>query len=70
MPKAIAQPVCPRCKNNLKFIVETETRSRESIVKYMYICDVCRYKHVTDSVTLRMNSDKLIIVRSSADQYS
>ncbi|MEM1644386.1 MAG: hypothetical protein QXL96_00720 [Ignisphaera sp.] len=70
MSKTIAQPICPRCRNNLKFIVEAENKSRESIIRYIYICDVCRYKYVTDSVMLRMNSDKLIILRSSANQYS
>jgi|GEM_PF-5055230 C4-type Zn-finger protein len=70
MVKIASQSVCPRCKGNLRFVVESEIKPRETIVRYLYVCDTCRYRHVNESIILRMDGDKLIVMRAPRAQYS
>lgn len=66
----IQQNLCPKCRNNLTLIVETEKKSNITTIIYSYICDVCKYKKIVDSMALKMNGNKLIVIKNSATRFS
>ncbi len=54
---------CPRCGSELRLIIEAEYGGRQSIISYSYICSVCRHKERVEQISVRLNSDKLLISR-------
>jgi len=70
MNRAFASPICPRCKTTLRLLVESESRPKTTNITYLYVCDACKYRKVVDSVTLRMNGNKLMVTRNSFGQRS
>lgn len=64
------QNLCPKCRNGLRLIVETENRQKMTVVSYLYTCDVCRYRRIVDSIVIKMNSDKLIVMKNTSDKLS
>lgn len=60
------QNLCPKCRNSLRLIVETENKSQVSTITYIYACDVCRYRKVVESITLKRDSNKLVVLKRLA----
>lgn len=61
---------CPRCKNGLRLIVESENKSESAFIKYSYVCDACRYRKIVENIIIKMNSDKVIIFKKTSNNLS
>jgi C4-type Zn-finger protein len=70
MTKIATPPICPKCKGSLRFVVESETKYRETVIRYIYVCDTCRYRYVNENIVLKMDGGKLIVTRTPKAQYS
>ncbi|MEM0026593.1 MAG: hypothetical protein QXT53_01480 [Ignisphaera sp.] len=55
--------MCPRCGTTLQVAIESEHRGKEVIISYNYLCPVCRYKEMTEQINIRLNGDKIYIVK-------
>ncbi|MEM1542264.1 MAG: hypothetical protein QW101_03995 [Ignisphaera sp.] len=62
--------VCPKCKNNLRLVIESENKPKIVSMKYTYICDVCRFKKIIENVIIKMDSDKIIITKKVGETLS
>ncbi|MEL9939492.1 MAG: hypothetical protein QW348_01035 [Ignisphaera sp.] len=55
--------MCPRCGTSLQMAVESEHRGKEVIISYSHLCPVCRYKEMVEQINIRLNGDKIYIVK-------
>lgn len=58
------QSPCPRCRNKLRFVIETENKSKTATIVYSYVCDVCKYRQTVESITLRMDGGKVVMIKN------
>jgi len=54
---------CPRCRNSMSLVVESESSSRERRVAYLYICPVCRYRVPQEEMLVKFNGGKIELTR-------
>jgi len=66
--KVLSEVICPRCRNTMMLIIQSETRSNTTLVSYIYTCPVCRYRAIVEDVEIRKNGDRVYI--SVVKRYS
>ncbi|MEM0371784.1 MAG: hypothetical protein QXG46_05235 [Ignisphaera sp.] len=62
--------VCPKCKNNLRLVIESENKPKTVFMKYTYVCDVCRFKKIIESTIIKMDGNKIIITKKVGENLS
>ena len=55
------QLVCPRCRNTMMLLIQSEIGDRVTTTTYVYVCTVCRYKQIVERVKIEKNGDKLLV---------
>ena len=59
--KVLSEIVCPRCRNTMMLIIQSESRGNSTLVSYIYTCPVCRYRAVIEDVEIRKNGDRVYV---------
>lgn len=55
--------MCPRCGASMHVAIESEHRGKEVVISYNYLCPICRYKELTEQINVKLNGDKIYIVK-------
>ncbi|MDK6029321.1 hypothetical protein QPL79_08095 [Ignisphaera sp. 4213-co] len=55
---------CPKCGTAIQLAIESEHRSKEIIITYNYSCPVCKYKEAAEQINIKLNGDKIFIVKN------
>jgi len=59
--KPKSEVICPRCRNTMVLIIQSESRGESTSISYIYTCPVCRYRTVVEDLEIKKNGDKVYI---------
>lgn len=54
---------CPRCRNTMNLVIESESSGGVRRITYLYICPVCRYRITQEETSVKLNGGKIELRR-------
>jgi len=56
--------ICPRCRNNMQLLIQSENRGERTRIVYLFQCVACRRSLTLEVIEVKKDTDRIIVTKS------